>query len=178
MFKNHQIPAISIKRNQIAVTGENDHPRLSFIADNMLRGLARWLRFLGFPAEIAMSVPEAEKIRDLHPGAIFLTSSYNHLADFTSGKSHVVESGTIKEQLQELDTAFGIFSRIDLLSICSICNVPIEPAPKSQAKDRVPEKVWGSFDKFWQCPHCRRIYWKGGHVERLIGKLKRMDVPV
>ncbi|MEJ2636947.1 MAG: Mut7-C RNAse domain-containing protein [Calditrichia bacterium] len=160
------------------MTGENNHTRPSFIVDNMLRGLARWLRFLGFPSEIVMSVPEAEKIRDLHPEAIFLTSSYNHLADFAGGKSHAVESGTIKEQLHELESAFGIFGRIDLLSICSVCNVPIEPATKSQVKDRVPEKVWRSFDKFWQCPHCHRIYWKGGHVERLIEKLKRMDIPL
>lgn len=156
----------------------NQRLKSIFIVDNMIRGLVTWLRFLGIPSRAAVTVSEAKKIQSSHPEAIFITSSKRHLRESEIDKTYLVRSNQIADQLHELNRMFDIFDKIELLSLCSICNIPIEFIAKEQIRDRVPEKVWNSFDQFWICPGCKRIYWKGGHVKRLTDKMKRMGLPV
>ncbi len=152
-------------------------PTISFLADPMLKGLARWLRFLGFPTKIVPRIEQLPEIRQEQPEAIFLTSSKKHLG-LCSGPSFLIRSHHVPEQLQELDREFQIFSQMDLLSLCSICNVPIRPVEKKAVKEKVPERVYQQFSRFWVCPVCGRIYWEGGHIPRLKDKLRRMGIPL
>jgi len=162
---------------ELKPTGNITPPQLCFITDNMLRGLARWLRFLGFPAKTVRQIEQLKKLQQEQPEAIFLTSSRKHLSLY-SGCSFLIRSDDIQEQLQEINQEFHIFSRMNLLSLCSVCNVPIRPMEKKAVKERIPERVYQQYARFWICPVCGRIYWEGGHIPRLKDKLRRMGIPL
>jgi uncharacterized protein with PIN domain len=153
-----------------------DH--IIFIIDGMLKGLARWLRILGFDAPVTESTKQAAQLLEEHPQAIFITGSKNHYKLFERYNSLLIKTHLISEQLAKLDKTYGIFHKIRPLSRCSICNVPLKEVEKNIIADQVPEKVVHSFSQFKKCPECGRIYWPGGHVIRMIDKLKRSGVPL
>ncbi|MBN2366767.1 MAG: hypothetical protein JXL67_11420 [Calditrichaeota bacterium] len=154
-----------------------DQPKI-FIVDNMLKGLARWLRFLGFDAHMSENVDEAKNILNSIDHSVFITASPAHKQKIGSTHTILLQSDHIEAQLNELNEIFHIFDYLHILSLCSICNTLLQSIGKEQVKDKVPEKVYHSFRTFYQCPRCNRIYWYGGHVKRLLDKLKRMNVPV
>ena len=149
-----------------------------FLCDEMLKGLAKWLRFLGFSTEITANTSRIMQVLENEPSAIFLTRSRKHARIFPENSVFVLQSDDVAEQLQELNREFSLFNRMKFLSLCSVCNIPIEPIEKAEIQGQIPERVWESFQEFWKCPVCGRIYWEGGHVQRLKDKLRRMGVPV
>ncbi len=157
---------------------QDQRSSVEFICDSMLRGLARWLRFLGFSTLLSPTVEALTTLMEQHPRATFLTRSRKHAEQFETYSVFLLHSDRIEQQLQELNQAFSLFSRINLLSRCSVCNRVIESVGKETIKGEVPDRVWEHYEKFWRCPQCGRIYWEGGHVARLMDKLRRMGVPV
>ncbi len=153
-------------------------PKPTFIIDRMIHGLARWLRFLGFHSIHIEDIEYVTSINNQYPNAIFITTSKKNLNKFGDYNAFLLKNKTIPEQLRELNNVFRIYQQIDLLSICSICNIQIEPVNKDEIQNLIPERVWNSFQKFWKCPKCQRIYWHGGHIERLINKLQQMNIPL
>jgi uncharacterized protein with PIN domain len=149
-----------------------------FIIDGMLKGLARWLRILGFDAPVTEGKEQTARLLEGHPRAVFITGSKNHYNLFESYNSLLIKTHRISEQLAKLDETYGIFHLIQPLSRCSICNVPLKDVEKNTIEDQIPEKVFYSFHQFSKCPECGRIYWPGGHVIRMIDKLKRSGVPL
>ena len=52
---------------------------------------------------------------------------------------------------------------------CMECNEQIRPVSKRQVTAMLETETAASFDEFWHCPGCGRIYWKGSHYDRLAG---------
>ncbi len=155
-----------------------DSPTPSFLVDQMLRGLAKWLRYLGFSSHTVSDMKQAENLSQKFPEAIFLTASITHYHQFPGNSGFLIKSDVVSEQLSALDDAFQIFLKMNILSLCSRCNTPVIPIDKSGIQDQVPPKVWEVHNEFRQCPDCQRIYWHGGHVKRLSQKMKRMGIPI
>jgi uncharacterized protein with PIN domain len=44
-----------------------------------------------------------------------------------------------------------------------VCNAPLEEADGAAA----PERVRASCDRFWKCPSCARLFWRGDHVRHM-----------
>lgn len=153
-------------------------PKPIFIIDRMIHGLARWLRFLGFYSIHIEDMEHVASIKNQYPNTIFITTSKKNFNKFGDYNAFLLKKNTIPEQLLELNNVFRIYKQIDLLSICSICNIQIEPVNKDEIQNLIPDRVWNSFQTFWRCPKCQRIYWHGGHIERLINKLRQMNVPL
>jgi uncharacterized protein with PIN domain len=79
-----------------------------------------------------------------------------------------VEGRNEAERLSVLAERFGIVLEIDLkTSRCPKCNVPIQPVPKLHVADRVEKNTYAHYDEFWECPHCRKIYWQGAHWPKI-----------
>jgi uncharacterized protein with PIN domain len=155
----------------------NSH-RPEFIADTMLRGLGKWLRFLGFFSAMPDNYEEGQKLLNRNPTHIFLTSSLNHFHQIGESLAYLIKKNNIAEQLQEIDNRFHIFQRVKLFSICSLCNIQIQSITKEDLKERIPDAVKNSYEEFWSCPSCQRIYWQGGHTLRLMDKMRRMGIPI
>lgn len=155
----------------------NSH-RPEFIADMMLQGLGKWLRFLGFFTSIPENFEVVQRLLKINPSQIFLTGSLKHFQQITRSIAYLVKKNNIAEQLQEIDDHFHIFQRVNLFAICSLCDIPVQSISREEIRDRIPETVKNNFEKFWICPGCQRIYWQGGHIQRLLGKMQRMGIPV
>jgi uncharacterized protein with PIN domain len=79
-----------------------------------------------------------------------------------------VEGKTEAERLAAVSANFNIPLEIDLrTSRCSICNTPVQPVPKIHILDRVEKNTYAHYDEFWECPHCKKIYWQGAHWPKI-----------
>ncbi len=127
----------------------------------MLGRLAKWLRILGFDAAYPRNAPAT--------GRYFVTAK-----DRISGGQTIVVSGDDPmEQLKQVLTAIDVRPDQSLFfSRCLICNVPVVEIPKAEVAGRVPEEILGSRSEFHECPNCRRVYWGGSHLSRIIRRLK------
>ena len=60
------------------------------------------------------------------------------------------------------------------LSRCLRCNEPLLELPEEEAGERVPPYVYETQRRFFECPVCRRIYWRGTHWTNMRGELARL----
>ena len=150
----------------------------NFIADTMLTGLARWLRILGIQTWYFQEIQDVTELLQTDPSIIFLSSSVAHIKQLNPTHYYLITEDLIERQLHKINEQFGIFQKIDLLSLCTKCNVTVKNVTKKEVLEKIPPNVTTNFDQFWKCPECQRIYWNGGHVLRLREKLARMKIPL
>ena len=145
---------------------------IKFIADSMLGRLAKWLRVLGYDTlyqpfynqgVIGASVREGRKLLSRH------RSTVTRYAD-----SMLIRSDYVKDQLYEMKKAGTIRSeRSRWFSRCLLCNVPLQKAEGTHARDNVPEYVfYQSASGIRFCPSCGRFFWPGSHRDRMVGQLE------
>jgi uncharacterized protein with PIN domain len=150
----------------------------AFIVDGMLKGLVKWLRILGFSSTSSADLSEIYTLLNNKPGTAFVTASRTHFSKFSQDNSILLTSNNITDQLRELNEHYGIFQKINLFSICLICNIPVVPVAREKIINQIPEQVSLSMKQFWRCPSCEKIYWQGGHVYRMVNKLRQLKIPV
>jgi hypothetical protein len=141
---------------------------LRFIVDTMLGDVARWLRILGFDTRYSRGYSDRELLSEaLLTGRILVTRDRGLYAKArkASVKAVLVESTTIEERLAELSVKLGFEIRVDPnASRCPECNGVLERvADKSVVRDRVPPQAYNSYDVFYVCTVCGRVYWEGSH---------------
>jgi uncharacterized protein with PIN domain len=148
---------------------------MKFAVDKMLGRLAKWLRILGYDtlfdpyessAVIAKQAQEEQRVfitRDLK-----LTKNFDALGFF------LVQSENYREQLREVVGHFKLDTSSNLFTRCTICNKEILPVEKEAVMDRIPEKSALNFDKFYECPQCKRVYWRGTHTQNTEKRLKEI----
>ena len=148
---------------------------MKFIGDRTLGKLVRKLRALGFDAaywsggnlEGAARVAAAE-------GRILLTRSRKAPKEAQGLKILIVDADNPSEQLGET------LSRLKLKAIpanyfsrCLLCNEELRPISKEEAEGRVPDFIYRSYDSFHICPRCRRIYWPGTRLQKMLKMITR-----
>lgn len=140
---------------------------LRFAADNMLGGLAKWLRLLGFDTHYLREGPEKPM-----PDRILLTcrSTRPHQPRLKGWLDiiHLSSNNTqaqLKETIDKLHLGKEDFKP---LSRCSICNHLLEDASKKDVSSLVPEYVLAGYTDFSKCGLCGRIYWPGTHHDRMM----------
>jgi uncharacterized protein with PIN domain len=155
------------------MAGTDDRP--AFIADAMLGRLARALRMLGLDTQYRPDIDDNElKMTALREGRVILTRD-REVADTSLPVTVLlVESDHVEEQLLQTARAFGIAPGGRLFSRCLICNVEVDDVEKCEVRERVPEYVYETQERFSRCPSCGRIYWAGTHVERAREWLERV----
>jgi uncharacterized protein len=50
---------------------------------------------------------------------------------------------------------------------CLECNSSLERVHKASIENQLPEETKSTYNIFYQCPTCRKIYWKGSHHARM-----------
>jgi uncharacterized protein with PIN domain len=58
-------------------------------------------------------------------------------------------------------------------SRCLACNGGLAPAAKAAVDHRLPPGTRRTYDAFWRCAGCGRIYWRGAHWARLKAMVAR-----
>jgi len=149
---------------------------MKFICDDMLGTLAKWLRILGYDTLYgAQNDDELLEISE-QENRVLLTRDKN-LYERSKNKSSslYIKSMSLHEQLVLVVHATGIqISKDKILSRCLICNIPLENKRKSEIKGNVPPYPFQIHERFWECPKCRRVYWKGSHWTNMYEQIQRI----
>lgn len=144
----------------------------AFLCDEMLLGLGRWLRAAGYDA--ALSEPGADD-RCLIEQAIvqhrLLATRDRHMRSMRGADGIV-----ILLRGNDLDTCAGELAArpavdwlYDPFSRCLQCNRRLEPGNSGY-----PVAAWVAMQHAptWHCPGCRKAFWHGSHVERMLSRLQ------
>lgn len=168
---------IPLERASPAAAADDDAaPR--FFADAMLGGLARWLRILGYDTRYEERVDDERLVRTaLEEGRRILTRDRRLPEEWRVEGVTLVEAEEPTAQLRE------VVARLDLrprrsaaFRRCPVCNAELEPAEPDEVSERVPDRVLQERDRFRRCPGCGKVYWRGGHVRRILARLADLFV--
>ena len=147
---------------------------MRFLVDLPLKGLAKWLRLCGLDATLTGFSTQRTDLPAPAPETYLLTrqAGFRHLQ---RDDLLVLAANDPEDQVAEVFRRLKL-SRRDLapLSRCGECNDLLAPAPRETALGAVPDHVFHTQEKFFQCPSCRRLYWPGSHPARITAKLQQM----
>ncbi|RNI27552.1 hypothetical protein EFA69_15620 [Rufibacter immobilis] len=139
-----------------------------FVLDVHLGKLARYLRLLGFDtlyqnhysdADIAALAAQEQRI--------VLTRDVGLLKQKQVVWGYWLRSQHWEEQLREVINQFNLLPQVQPFCRCLACNGEIARVSKEAVLPLLPPKTRLFFQEFYQCPHCRRVYWKGSHYEKM-----------
>ena len=162
-------------RETLPETGHsNTKPAPSFIADDQLGKLARWLRILGFDTLYFRHIDDTELIaKAAEEKRILLTRDTRIADDPGPANCILIQSDDWIEQMKQLIAQLKLkLTPKNLFSRCLLCNSPLQPIPKADVRERVPPFVFQTQQEFVHCPSCDKIYWQGTHVSHVLDKLK------
>ncbi|WP_201333286.1 Mut7-C RNAse domain-containing protein [Nitratiruptor sp. YY09-18] len=135
-----------------------------FVADVHLAKLAKYLRLLGFDTLYFHSISDnALKKIAQEQNRIILTKD-KELS--LHPKAYLVKSQDVAKQIKEI-LHYCNTRECHPWSRCLVDNTPLIAVQKSKVEHLLPPKVKKSFENFWQCPKCGRVYWHGSHYERM-----------
>jgi uncharacterized protein with PIN domain len=148
-------------------------PQVKILCDHMLGSLAKWLRLLGYDTVYPGPLEDrAMAARSYDEGRVLLTRDKD-LAARIKGAVFVA-SDDLDEQLKSVVESLHLgFS--NTLSRCSVCNVPIIEVDRADVEHEVPPKVLNVQDKFWKCPSCSRVYWRGTHWDQMMQRIRLLQ---
>lgn len=136
---------------------------MKFILTPELGRLCRWLRVLGYDSYYFKGSRSSLVINALKEERLILTRM-KRLEEERAVKKIIIESNKLEDQLRELKDKIGLEFKLDnLFSRCVECNSLIKEVDKEVVKEKVPEYVFKTQERFYKCPKCRKIYWQGTH---------------
>lgn len=150
-------------------------PPRRVLCDEMLVGLARWLRAAGHDATTPVRGEPDQRLiaRAAVQNRLLLTRDrpiLKHRA--AAGLVVVLQADDLDAQAVELRDRLCVDWLAAPFSRCLVCNVPVADAGPSDLL-RIPEQARARSGPFHVCPTCNRIYWPGSHERRMRARLER-----
>ncbi len=139
---------------------------MRFLVDQHAGKLCRWLRFLGFDAELASGSLYDLAARAVREDRVLLTRN-RKASELPLAKCLVLSSDDPGEQLRQASEEFGLRENAKPFSRCPVCNAELAGIGKEEVRNLVPPHTYATHEEFSRCPSCGRIYWEGSHVERI-----------
>jgi uncharacterized protein with PIN domain len=127
----------------------------SFLVDQMLMRLGRWLRLLGQNVANPDTNSDDELLQKAKREKRILITRDKRLAEACQKQQKeciLIKSSNVSEQLLEMGQ-IGIPMELKPKR-CTICNLPLQNV---ESKER----------KTWICTGCKRLYWEGSHWKRM-----------
>ena len=145
------------------------------LLDEMLAGLARWLRAAGYDTLLASQGTDDGTLLAIarQQQRIFITRD-RKISERRDASSIVLllDCDGLENCAQELTDKANINWQMSPLSRCMECNTPIEPA-NPEHRNRVPDKGIDKTAPLFYCPRCDKVYWEGSHTRRIRHHLNR-----
>lgn len=146
---------------------------MRFILTDELGRLSKWLRILGFDAEVEKD-RAALVIKSLRDNRIILTRD-SKMSRFTGTRMIRIEADFIEKQMEQVIKELDLkITKEDFFKICIICNEDLEEVEREAVKGKVPQYVYESHNSFMRCPKCKKIYWQGSHWDLVNKFLERI----
>jgi uncharacterized protein len=149
---------------------------LIFVCDRTLGRLAKWLRILGIKTEYINTGNDSDLIFKISKmeDAFLLTKSMKIMEKACFPNARLIISNDYKNQLKEIKDLLPLTIANNLFSLCSVCNIKLEPKDKTKVKGLVPDFIFENNNEFKVCNSCKRIYWEGTHIEKMKSVLKKI----
>ncbi|NOZ03133.1 MAG: Mut7-C ubiquitin/RNAse domain-containing protein [FCB group bacterium] len=142
--------------------------KLSFTADSHLGKLARRLRLLGLDVTFDRNIGSRELVKQaVSQKRVLLTRNRQLLMPNVIQRGYCVRSDQADEQAMEVIRRFDLGDSLNPFSRCLSCNGMLEPVPKEEILHRLPPMTKETYERFFQCQNCHKIYWPGSHFEKL-----------
>lgn len=142
-----------------------------FIVDEMCGRIVTWLRLLGYDTKYVGDLQSDDRDRTALAVAILenriLITRDRDLIRKAEEAGVIVISPPETKNIAEILT--HIFREIKEIppekpqSRCPLCNGELTRIPKEHAKEKVPPLTYKSYDVFYMCKQCGKIYWHGSH---------------
>jgi len=140
-----------------------------FIADVHLGRLTRYLRMMGLDVLYKNNFKDEEIVEiSLNEKRTILTRDRGILKRSEVTHGYWVRSTKVEEQVKEVLRRFDLQKEIKEFTRCIECNEWLKSIKKETIIDQLPPKVTNSQKEFYECPSCKKIYWKGTHYLRML----------
>ena len=140
----------------------------------MLIKLGKYLRILGYDAAWDTALRTHELIlRANAEERVFLTRNMRLPDQYPKPWRVIVirstdpvgQMGEVVAQ-EKIDTGRFLFTK------CIRCNVALAGVPdKQEIREQVHPNVFRCYERFYRCPSCGTVFWKGSHVRNTCRKL-------
>jgi hypothetical protein len=161
VFESFDIePVSSVRPKPLRVT--------KFVLDTHLGRLAAYLRMAGFDTLYRNDYTDGQLAaisRDEH--RILLTRDVGLLKRGAVTHGYFIRQADPKRQFAEVIARFDLARSMQPFTLCMRCNAPLRDSSAGEIAGRVPPRVAAQFNEFRTCAVCGRVYWKGGHYERM-----------
>ena len=148
---------------------------MKFVADSMLGKLARWLRILGYDTVYDPFGEDDTLLRQAGAeGRVLLTRDRPLEKRAPEGCCILIAHDGLDDQIAQLVQTVGLDLDRKTFTRCLICNDPIVEIGRAEVQSRVPPYVFRNRTRFYRCPACDRIYWRGTHLDRMAERLARI----
>ncbi|GGE31536.1 hypothetical protein GCM10007276_05900 [Agaricicola taiwanensis] len=151
---------------------------MRLLCDEMLIGLARWLRAAGYDAAtVDPGTRDADVVSRLEEEGRFLITRDRRLAE-TAGAAaaFLLAHDDLDQQAECLAAMLYIDWMLRPFSRCLVDNTPLRDAGPDEV-ERMPLSARELGGPFRACPLCGRFYWPGSHVKRMMTKLRQWRRP-
>lgn len=139
-----------------------------FILDVHLGRLARYLRMLGFDSIYRNDLEDMELVElSLQEHRILLTRDRELLKQEKLTHGLWLRSVHPKQQAREIITRLDLCRIIHPFSRCMDCNGMIENIDKKTVLNMLQPGTLRTFDEYFRCVSCGKVYWKGAHYQRM-----------
>lgn len=162
--------------NSCAMTRPNE-PRVRFLCDAMLGGLARWLRAAGYDAGFEYGIDDRCLLRQADAEGRMILSSDGPLFERNVIKSGHISALYIPRQLDKL-SQLEFVMRVMKLPLCQprcmACGGELAEVPKAEVMDEAPPLAYRNCERFWRCKRCGKLLWRGTHWQKIRPRLRRI----
>ena len=143
---------------------------MRLLCDEMLAGLARWLRAAGHDAALGPPRTSDRALVELARAENRLLLTRDRTLPHLAPDLVMLLPEPLEAQAELLARRLGLNWREAPFTRCLVDNTPLAPA-SAQALATLPAQTTRLPGPFSTCPVCRRLYWPGSHVRRMAARL-------
>jgi uncharacterized protein with PIN domain len=146
---------------------------MRFVCDEMLAGLARWLRAAGYDTVLAQGGQRDRELLDTAAAEdrILLTTDRALASARPAVRTVLLPAKGVDAQARAVTAALALDWSLAPFTRCVIDNTLLETAGP-EALARMPGETPDLPGPFRQCPSCGRVYWPGSHVRRMQARMQ------
>lgn len=143
-------------------------------ADVMMAKVARWLRLMGIRVNNPKFIDDTLILKSIkkykHPALLTSDVEFHKRAIRAGVKSvcvpaHLSNEDQVRYVLNELDLKVD---KSKIGSLCTKCGHRLIRIDRSKASEYdVPKNSLDSYDEFFYCKYCKKVYWHGSHWVRI-----------
>jgi hypothetical protein len=139
-----------------------------FVLDTHLGKLANYLRMLGFDTLYRNDYDDDELAEESHhQERILLTRDLGVLKRGLVIYGYFVRNTDPMKQIIEISERYHLKNHLEPFARCMACNGELVHVEKNSVLHLLAPDTANHFDKFHQCQACAKVYWRGGHHERM-----------